>query len=41
MKQHRMGVIKKKRKEKQNGAFYARFSNSQGHINSFFCPDIF
>ena len=40
MKRHHMGVIKKKKKPKQHGAFYARFTDSQGHINSFFCPDI-
>ena len=36
-----MGVIKNKKKQKlkQNDAFYAIFLDSQGHINSLFCPE--
>ena len=37
-----MGVIKKeKKKKKQNGAFYARSSDSQGYISSYFALSIF
>ena len=37
-----MGVIKKKKKKKkQNGALYARFSDSQGYISPYFALNIF
>ena len=35
-----MGVIKKKKK-KQNAAFYVRFSDSQGYISLYFALSIF